>query len=89
MEGVNLLSMLTIKNAFEVEVGYSDHTTGIEVAIAAVALGGKIIEKHITLDKEMKGPDHKASIEPAEFRKMVHGIRNIGEHLVERKNVQI
>tara|TARA_B100001989_G_C24411601_1_gene399335 strand:+ start:51 stop:770 length:720 start_codon:yes stop_codon:yes gene_type:complete len=85
MDDVNLRSMLTIKNAFEVEVGYSDHTTGIEVAIAAVALGGKIIEKHLTLDKEMKGPDHKASINPDEFAKMVNGIRNIERALGRTK----
>jgi len=77
MNDVNLQSMLTIKNAFDLEVGYSDHTNGIEVAIAAVALGGRIIEKHLTLDKRMQGPDHKASIEPDEFKKMVDSIRNI------------
>jgi len=84
-DNVNLKSMLTIKNAFDVEVGYSDHTNGIEVAIAAVALGGKIIEKHLTLNKDMKGPDHKASIEPAEFAKMVNGIRNIERALGSSK----
>ena len=77
MHDVNLQSMLTIKNEFDLEVGYSDHTNGIEVAIAAVALGGRIIEKHLTLDKRMQGPDHKASIEPDEFKKMVDSIRNI------------
>ncbi len=81
MDDVNLQSMVTIKNAFDLEVGYSDHTTGIEVAIAAVALGGRIIEKHLTLDREMEGPDHKASIEPAEFKKMVDSIRNIEKAL--------
>tara|TARA_Y100000589_G_scaffold310689_1_gene329304 strand:- start:5094 stop:6113 length:1020 start_codon:yes stop_codon:yes gene_type:complete len=81
MDDVNLQSMLTIKNAFNIEVGYSDHTTGIEVAIAAVALGGKIIEKHLTIDREMPGPDHKASIEPDEFKKMVDSIRNIEKAL--------
>ena len=81
MDDVNLQSMLTIKKAFNIEVGYSDHTTGIEVAIAAVALGGKIIEKHLTIDREMQGPDHKASIEPDEFKKMVDSIRNIEKAL--------
>jgi len=85
MEDVNLKSMLTIKNAFNLEVGYSDHTNGIEVAIAAVALGGRIIEKHLTLDREMPGPDHKASIEPAEFKKMVNSIRNIEKALGSSK----
>ena len=85
MYDVNLQSMLTIKNAFELEVGYSDHTTGIEVAIAAVALGGRIIEKHLTLDRKMQGPDHKASIEPAEFKKMVDSIRNIEKALGSSK----
>ena len=86
MDDVNLQSMVTIKNAFDIEVGYSDHTTGIEVSIAAVALGGRIIEKHLTLDREMEGPDHKASIEPAEFKKMVNSIRNIEKALGSSKN---
>jgi len=76
-EDVNLLAMLSIKEAFDVQVGYSDHTLGIEVAIAAVALGATIIEKHFTLDKNMRGPDHKASLEPDELRAMVKSIRNI------------
>ena len=76
-EHVNLRAMLTIKNAFNVEVGYSDHTIGIEVPIAAVALGAKVIEKHLTLDNKMSGPDHKSSIEPKEFINMVKCIRNI------------
>lgn len=74
---VNLYAMLTIREAFKINVGYSDHTMGIEVPIAAVALGASVIEKHFTLDKNMKGPDHKASLEPAEFKKMVENIRNI------------
>lgn len=74
---VNLNAMLTIKSAFKRSVGYSDHTLGIEVPIAATALGAKIIEKHFTLDKNMKGPDHKASLEPIELRKMIKSIRNI------------
>ena len=78
---VNLRAMLTIKNAFNVEVGYSDHTIGIEVPIAAVALGAKVIEKHLTLDNKMPGPDHKASIEPKEFINMVRCIRNVEKSL--------
>lgn len=76
-EDVNLKAMLTIKNAFDVKVGYSDHTNGIEISIAAVALGAEIIEKHFTLDKNMDGPDHKASLEPHELEMMVDAIRNI------------
>jgi N-acetylneuraminate synthase/N,N'-diacetyllegionaminate synthase len=76
-EQINLTSMLTLKNAFKVPVGYSDHTPGIEIALAAVALGAEIIEKHFTLDKNMEGPDHKASIDPGEFREMVRAIRHI------------
>jgi len=74
---VNLEAMRTIANAFQLRVGYSDHTVGIEVPIAAVALGAEIIEKHFTLDKNMEGPDHKASLEPDELKKMVDSIRNI------------
>ena len=77
MEDVNLKAMITLKNAFGLEVGYSDHTLGIEVDIAAVAMGAKIIEKHFTLDKSLPGPDHKASLEPDELAAMVRGIRNI------------
>jgi len=77
-EDVNLRAMLTIKTAFPgIQVGYSDHTTGIEVPIAAVALGAKVIEKHFTLDRNMEGPDHRASLEPDELRSMVTAIRNI------------
>jgi N,N'-diacetyllegionaminate synthase len=81
LEDVNLLAMLTIKNAFGVEVGYSDHTAGIEVPIAAVALGATIIEKHFTLDRNLSGPDHKASLEPDELKAMVQAIRNIEKAL--------
>lgn len=81
MDDVNLRAMLTIAEAFGVRVGYSDHTLGIEVPIAAVALGASIIEKHFTLDKNMKGPDHKASLEPAEIKEMVRAIRNIEKAL--------
>lgn len=77
MQDVNLLAMRTIKNAFGVSVGYSDHTKGIEVPIAAVAIGATIIEKHFTLDCTLPGPDHKASLEPKEFKEMVKAIRNI------------
>lgn len=76
-EDVNLLAMHHIQREFGTEMGYSDHTLGIEVPIAAVALGGKIIEKHFTLDKTMEGPDHAASLEPSELKKMVSAIRNI------------
>jgi N,N'-diacetyllegionaminate synthase len=74
---VNLRAMLSIKNKFNVEVGYSDHTNGIEVPISAVALGAKVIEKHFTLDRNMEGPDHKASLEPYELKTMVDSIRHI------------
>jgi len=77
MYDVNLLAMNYIKKQFGVRVGYSDHTMGIEVPIAAVALGARVIEKHFTLDKAMDGPDHKASLEPAELQAMVKAIRNI------------
>lgn len=77
MKDVNLKAMVTMKNEFNLEVGYSDHTKGIEVPIAAVALGATIIEKHFTLDRNMEGPDHKASLEPEELKEMVHSIRNI------------
>ncbi len=77
MAEVNLRAMLSIQKAFGVEVGYSDHTCGIEVAIAAVALGASVIEKHFTLDRNLPGPDHKASLEPGELKAMVAGIRNI------------
>jgi N-acetylneuraminate synthase/N,N'-diacetyllegionaminate synthase len=77
MKDVNLKAMLSIKDAFGVEIGYSDHTLGIEVPIAAVALGAKIIEKHFTLDRTLPGPDHIASLEPNELIDMVKAIRNI------------
>ena len=77
-EDVNLKAMLTMKAAFPgMQVGYSDHTPGIEVAIAAVALGAGVIEKHFTLDRNMEGPDHRASLEPNELKSMVTAIRNI------------
>lgn len=77
MPDVNLLAMNMIKNELNVAVGYSDHTLGIEVPIAAVALGAEIIEKHFTLDRSMPGPDHKASLDPVELTAMVSAIRNI------------
>lgn len=77
MEDVNLKAMVTIGNTFDIDYGYSDHTLGIEVPIAAVAMGASCIEKHFTLDCTMEGPDHKASLEPDELKAMVQGIRNI------------
>ena len=77
MHDVNLRAMLDIKEKLHVKIGYSDHTLGIEVPIAAVALGAEVIEKHFTLDRTMEGPDHKASIEPAELKDMIQSIRNI------------
>jgi N,N'-diacetyllegionaminate synthase len=77
MAEVNLRAMQSIQSAFGVAVGYSDHTQGIEVAIAAVALGATVIEKHFTLDRNLPGPDHKASLEPQELKAMVTAIRNI------------
>ena len=98
MEDVNLKAMLTIKEAFKVDVGYSDHTLGIEVPIAAVAMGAKVIEKHFTLDRNMEGPDHRASLNPDELKAMVKAIRNIEVSLgngikkpskSESKNIEI
>ncbi|ARU59560.1 N-acetylneuraminate synthase [Oleiphilus messinensis] len=95
---VNLRAMQSIRDAFNLSVGYSDHTSGIEVAIAAVSLGAEIIEKHFTLDKTMEGPDHKASLDPLELKAMVHGIRNVEAALgtgvkapaeSEKKNIPI
>lgn len=81
MEDVNLNAMATLKDRFHKQVGYSDHTPGIEVPIAAAALGACVIEKHMTLDKTMPGPDHKASLEPDEFKHMADSIRNIEQAL--------
>ena len=81
MEDVNLRAMVNIGKAFGVSVGYSDHTPGIEVPIAAVALGATVIEKHFTLDRTLPGPDHRASLEPDELKAMVQGIRNIEKAL--------
>lgn len=77
MQDVNLTAMLAIKEKFGVNIGYSDHTLGIEIPTAAVALGATVIEKHFTLDNNMEGPDHKASLEPQELKAMVSAIRNI------------
>lgn len=98
MADVNLRAMDDLRRSLGVEVGYSDHTKGIEVPIAAVALGATVIEKHFTLDKTMEGPDHKASLEPDELKAMVDAIRNIEQALgdghkhvspSERKNMDI
>ena len=98
-EDVNLKAMGALRNEFGVEVGYSDHTKGIEVPIAAVALGATVIEKHFTLDRTLPGPDHKASLEPDELKVMVSAIRNIEKAVSgdgtkhvsesERKNIAI
>lgn len=97
-EDVNLRAMQTIKERFGTKVGYSDHTRGIEVPVAAVALGATVIEKHFTLDRNLPGPDHKASLEPEELKAMVSAIRNIEKALgsaekkvsdSERKNIAI
>jgi N-acetylneuraminate synthase len=77
MQDVNLRAMNTIAAAFKVKIGYSDHTLGIEIPIAAVAMGAVCIEKHFTLNREMEGPDHRASLEPEELKVMVSSIRNI------------
>ena len=77
MEDVNLKAMLTIKENLNVRIGYSDHTSGIEIPLAAVAMGATVIEKHFTLDRKMPGPDHNASLEPSELKEMVVGIRNV------------
>ena len=77
MPDVNLLAMQSIQERFQVAVGYSDHTLGVEIPIAAVALGATVIEKHFTMDRNLPGPDHKASLEPGELKSMVEGIRNI------------
>ncbi len=98
MIDVNLKAMLTIKGAFDINIGYSDHTLGIEVAIAAAALGANVIEKHFTLDKSLPGPDHKASLEPQELKAMTAAIRNtelaLGSRVKlptssEKKNINI
>jgi len=99
MLDVNLKAMLHIQTELDVKVGYSDHTLGIEVPIAAVALGARLIEKHFTLDRNLPGPDHRASLEPLELKQMVSSIRNIEEAISgnglkkpsnsEKKNISI
>ena len=90
--------MLTLQKEFGYRVGYSDHTNGIEIPVAAVAMGATVIEKHFTLDKKMEGPDHKASLEPEELRQMVLSIRNVEAAIgngvkqpsqAEKKNIAI
>ncbi|WP_305046891.1 N-acetylneuraminate synthase [Geoalkalibacter sp.] len=98
MEDVNLRAMTTLGTTFATQVGYSDHTLGIEIPIAAVALGATVIEKHFTLDRTLEGPDHKASLEPGELAAMVKAIRNVSTALgsgikapsaSERRNIPI
>ncbi|MCX5778214.1 MAG: N-acetylneuraminate synthase [Elusimicrobia bacterium] len=76
-QDANLNAIVFLKKHFRMKTGYSDHTTGIEAALAAVALGAEVIEKHFTLDRKMRGPDHKASIEPGELKRLVTSVRNI------------
>ena len=94
----NIKAMLTLEKKFKVNIGYSDHTEGIEASLAAVALGAQVIEKHVTLNKNLSGPDHKASIVPKELKKMVRGIRKISVALgkcvkkisnSEKKNITV
>ena len=98
LRDANLRAMLTIKEKHKVSIGYSDHTEGIEAALAAVAMGAKIVEKHITLNKNLPGPDHKASIMKKELKMMVSGIRKVETALgdgikrvspSEKKNIKI
>jgi len=99
MNDVNLKAMLSIQNEFGTDIGYSDHTLGIEVPVAAVALGASVIEKHFTLDNTMEGPDHAASLEPDQLKEMVQAIRNIEKAISgsgikkpsesEKKNMEI
>jgi N,N'-diacetyllegionaminate synthase len=97
-DSVNLKAMQTLQKEFGYRVGYSDHTNGIEIPVAAVAMGATVIEKHFTLDKNMEGPDHKASLEPEELRQMVLSIRNVEAAIgngvkqpsqAEKKNITI
>lgn len=97
-DSVNLRAMLTMKERFGLPVGYSDHTSGIEIPVAAVALGATVIEKHFTIDRTMPGPDHKASLEPTELKAMVSAIRKVEQAMgdgvkapapAERKNISI
>lgn len=97
-DSVNLRAMLTLKERFGLPVGYSDHTCGIEIPVAAVALGAEVVEKHFTLNRAMPGPDHRASLEPAELKAMVSAIRNVEMSMgdgvkapapAERKNISV
>ena len=92
-EDVNLAAMATMRSAFQLPVGYSDHTDGFEISLAAVALDAGIIEKHLTLDRNAEGPDHAASLEPADFKRMVSAIRNIegalGDGVKAPKNSEV
>lgn len=83
---VNLRAMATLKKEFNLVTGYSDHTEGIKISLAAVSLGASMIEKHFTLDKNLPGPDHKASLEPKELKDLIEGIRNIEKRLSEGEN---
>ena len=86
-EEVNLRAIETLKQRFGYEVGYSDHTVGIEISIAAVVMGATIIEKHFTLDRNMEGPDHKASIEPNELAEMIRSIRNVEKAIGDGRKI--
>lgn len=97
-EDVNLKAMISLKEKLDFNIGYSDHTEGIEIPIAAVAMGATVIEKHFTLDKNLEGPDHKASLEPKELKAMVQAIRNVEKALgtgikiptpSEKKNIAV
>ena len=97
-DSVNMQAMLTMRDKFNLPVGYSDHTKGIEIPVMAVSMGATIIEKHFTLDKNMEGPDHKASLEPKELKEMVDAIRNVEKAFgngvkepqeAEKKNIEI
>jgi N-acetylneuraminate synthase len=87
LEDVNLLAMRSLRDAFGLNVGFSDHTEGISIAVAAAALGAAVIEKHLTLDRNLPGPDHKASIEPAELAAMIRSIRDVQKALGDGKKV--
>jgi sialic acid synthase SpsE len=94
-EDLNLRAMVTLKEAFKLPTGYSDHSPGIEVPIAAVAMGAQVVEKHFTLDKNMEGPDHQASLTPTELNQMIKSIRNVetaigdGIKKIQKREVEI
>ena len=87
MEDVNLKAMLAIRDAFGVKIGYSDHTQGTEVPVAAVAMGATVIEKHFTLDVNLEGPDHRASLAPQELAALVKGVRTIESSLGDGRKI--